>query len=276
MLLYPVSLYLVDISGWVLGELIDWMDWLCCVVSVQLTTPFHNVQADLLTHESPRAVRLHSSDLRYEDQNRGQTGNSWENMESKDIGAGRSIINPPGKRTKDQREREGTSWQARQGQARAWQERTISSLAITTGPSLPCPSNPLPLLPLAAPTFGLSISDSAHPCPFPVHAYPCPGGFPVRVEARPGSGQLQPLAAAPQMPPCRPHASLLLNEEGTGEKATEVNWRGREGAGLVIKQECPFNNKSSSYSINQSTPVSLGTHLELLKSKGKHGNRNKR
>lgn len=84
----------------------------------QLTWPSHNIQADLLTHESPRAVRLHSSDLRYEDQNRGQTGNNWEKMESKDIGvAGRSSIHQ-GNGTKDQREREGTSWQAGQAQAK--------------------------------------------------------------------------------------------------------------------------------------------------------------
>lgn len=148
------------------------------------------------------------------------TGKIWRARTSEL--AGRSSIHQ-GNGTKDQREREGTSWQARQAQARAWQERTISSLAITTGPSLPCPSNPLPLLRLAAPTFGLSISDSAHPCVFPVHAYPCPGGFPVRGEARPGYGQLQPLAAAPHPPPCRSHASVLLNVEVTGEKATEMN-----------------------------------------------------
>lgn len=37
-----------------------------------------------------------------------------------------------------------------------------------------------------------------------------------------------------------------------------------------------ITNQAVSQSVNQSTPVSLGTHLELLKSKGKHRNRNRK
>lgn len=102
--------------------------------SGQLTSAFPQYSGRSPAHESPRALRLHSSDLRYEDQNRGQTGNSWKNWRAKHRMAGRSPIH------------QGNGSRTRRAEGRAGQERTtratISSLAITTGPSLPSLSNP--------------------------------------------------------------------------------------------------------------------------------------
>lgn len=190
----------------------------------------------------------------------------------KAIGAGRSIINPPGKRTKDQRERK--KGRAGQAQAKHGRHGKRRDNLIPGNHDWPIPAlcvlsvQPSPTSPACCSHFWSSISDSAHPCAIPVQAHPCSGGFPVRDGARPGSGQLQPLAAAPHAPPCRPHASTLLNEEGTGERGngSELKGKGQDSSSSRRRRrhECPFNNKSSSHSVNQSTPVSLGTQLELL------------